>query len=239
MTKKIIIGREEGKHRLQLTCGDTIKFLGQPDCVPRYVSHKHCEIKIDDNGSITVENLKEQNVTFVDGLQIDKKKIAPTAKLELGASRFKVDLPVIMKAVGIKAGETEGKTLTYSLEPLEKIWEQYEQEKLELQLAEQKRANLQRLQGLLSMGGMLIGTLDIGPARFVLMGLAFLMGIYFFLRGQQSANSLTFKLRALDEKYRSIYKCPNPNCDRPFANQPYFNIKFLTGCPSCKCKYIH
>ena len=42
-----------------------------------------------------------------------------------------------------------------------------------------------------------------------------------------------------NEEYAKKYKCPNPQCGKPFGNIPYRNIEYYKQCTSCGCKYTH
>ena len=71
---EIIIGREEGARRLHCIVGGREFNIGQAGAVPLSVSRRHCKISV--NGSnISIENIKAQNVTFVDGNQVVSKGI--------------------------------------------------------------------------------------------------------------------------------------------------------------------
>ena len=78
---EIIIGREEGVRRLHCIVEGREFNVGQAGSVPLSVSRRHCKISV--NGSnISIENIKAQNVTFVDGNQIYSKVIAPTSRVQ-------------------------------------------------------------------------------------------------------------------------------------------------------------
>ena len=71
---EIIIGREEGARRLHCIAGGREFNLGVAGSVPTSVSRKHCKLVI--NGDrLSIENLKDLNVTFVDGNQVFSKVI--------------------------------------------------------------------------------------------------------------------------------------------------------------------
>ena len=93
---EIIIGREEGTRRLHCIVDGREFNVGQAGCVPVSVSRKHCMITI--NGSnISIENLKPQNITFVDDSQIFSKGITATSKVQLGNEKYPIPLQQIIQ----------------------------------------------------------------------------------------------------------------------------------------------
>ena len=157
---EIIIGREEGARRLHCIVDGREFNVGQAGCVPASVSRKHCKITINGN-NMSIENLKPQNITFVDDSQVFSKGITETSKVQLGNEKYTVPLQqVIQLATGTSAtgsGTTQqpkAETPTFTLKPLKEIWDEYDRRKLEIQEAAAKSANMSRLQGILSMCGM-------------------------------------------------------------------------------------
>ena len=99
---EIIIGREEGARRLHCIVGGREFNIGQAGAVPLSVSRRHCKISV--NGSnISIENIKAQNVTFVDGNQIVSKGITSNSRVQLGEERFLVPLQQILQLAGVSA----------------------------------------------------------------------------------------------------------------------------------------
>lgn len=243
---EIIIGREEGARRLHCIADGREFNVGQAGCVPASVSRKHSKITI--NGSnMSIENLKPQNITFVDDSQIFSKGITETSKVQLGNEKYTVPLQqIIQLATGTAAtgsGTTQqpkAETPTFSLKPLKGIWDEYDRRKLEIQEAAAKSANMSRLQGILSMCGMCIGFIPgiDQTLRIVIIVVALLVAIYFFFQGM-SNDSVQKQLRDLDEEYANKYKCPNPSCGKPFGSVPYRQIEFNKQCFACGCKYTH
>lgn len=99
---EIIIGREEGARRLHCIVGGREFNIGQAGTVPLSVSRRHCKISV--NGSnISIENIKAQNVTFVDGNQVVSKGITSNSRVQLGEERFLVPLQQILQLAGVSA----------------------------------------------------------------------------------------------------------------------------------------
>ncbi len=240
---EIIIGREEGARRLHCIADGREFNVGQAGCVPTSVSRKHCKISILGE-KITIENLREQNITYVDGNQIFSKGITQSSNVQLGNEKYTVPLQQILQLATGKSVQTTGASTqqapTFSLVALKRVWDDYENRKLEIQESASKAANMSRLQGILSMCGMVIGFIPgiDQSLRIVIILAALLVAIYFFYKGQ-TGDSVQKQLRDLDEEYSKKYKCPNPSCGKPFGAVPYRQIEYNKQCLACGCKYTH
>lgn len=241
---EIIIGREEGLRRFHCIVDGREFNIGQAGCVPASVSRKHCKIVVNGN-NITIENLKPQNITFVDGNQVFSKAISATSKVQLGAEKVTIPLQQILQlatgkpATAAGAGKPAQEAPTFSLRPLKAVWEEYDKRKLEIQDEAAHKANQQRIQGIISMCGMVFGLLPIPMIFRALCVIAALcIAIYFFVQGNNS-ESVQRQLHDLDEEFAKKYKCPNPACGKPFGSVPYRQIEFNKQCFACGCKYTH
>lgn len=129
---------------------------------------------------------------------------------------------------------------TFSLKPMKAVWNEYDSKRMEIMNNAAKFANRQRLQGIFSMLGMCIGFIQgiDQTLRMVLVFAALCVGVYFFIRGSIGI-SVQQQLHDLDEEYAKKYRCPNPDCGRPFGAIPYRNIEYNKQCLACGCKYTH
>lgn len=245
---EIIIGREEGLRRFHCIVDGREFNVGQAGCVPASVSRKHCKIVVNGN-NITIENIKPQNITFVDGNQVFSKAISATSKVQLGAEKVTIPLQQILQlatgkpATAAGAGKPAQEAPTFSLRPLKNVWEKYHDEMLQIdkETAEKRKDEKKKnnMRGMLSPLGMLFGFIPgIGWFRFVIIGASLLLALYFFLLDEDDEIDAV-KKDELKEKYIKIYKCPNPKCGKPFGYKPYSEIEYNPSCPACKCKYTH
>lgn len=233
---EIIIGREEGARRLHCIADGREFNLGVAGSVPSSVSRKHCKIHVSGN-NIRVENMRDMNITYVDGTQVFNKQITENCKLQLGTEKYNVPLKQILSLVGYKnqsphPQELQNKThSTFSLAPLEEIWNEYEKRKFEIQQHNIDQQNKQRMM----MGArMTLGSIPIvGQIAGAIMGAKMVHDA----SNSNDAVPLFIKLRNLDEEFALKYACPNPECGRPFGSQPYRQVKFIKKCPSCGCQY--
>ena len=235
---EIIVGREEGLRRLHCVAGDREFNIGKAGSVPLSVSRRHCKLTVV-GGHITIENMKLQNATFVDGNQVFSKEITTGSKVQLGEERYAIPLQQILSlATGVSQNIAQQQAPTFSLRPLKSVWEEYDKRKLEIQEKAAKDANRQRLQGIISMLGVCFGFIPgISPVfRVFFVVVALAIALYFFLKG---GTSIQTQIHDLDEEYAKKYKCPNPQCGKPFGAIPYRQIEYTPRCISCGCNYTH
>lgn len=197
----------------------------------------HCRIFINEtSGKMTVVNLNPQNSTYVDGEEVETKTpISLHSVISMGADQFRLNLKKLLKSVGYEK--------PYSIKHLKKIWDKYDKTLLQLQIEQQKNANKQKLQGLLSQVSMLcviipsvLPSVPIPPILRVLLVVAALgVGVYFFIKGNKPDNSFVMKKRNLDEEFKEDYVCPR--CGYFLGFTPYENLEYKDKCSHCGCKY--
>ena len=241
-----VIGKEEGQHRLLVKIGQKAFVVGSPQSVPNTVSRSHCSLSVeytDDQArkvtKIKIQNLKPQNITYVDGQEVESKSIKEISHVQLGFNRYNMDLKQVVDGMRkFLPAAPPPPPETFSLLKLKAVWEEYDSAKMELQLAEQKKNNFRGLGGILSGAGILFMFIpSLGVIRYLATGLAVLIGIVFFIRGMNTNSSLTVKLHDLDEEFRKRYVCPNPECRHFLGQIPYDVLRQNKGCSYCKCKY--
>lgn len=237
-----LLGKEEGAHRLEVKVGQKSFAVGSPESVPKSVSRSHCLLTVDFSDdskrtvkSIVVKNVKAQNTTYVDGLEIEQKAIKENSLVQLGFERYTLDLTVIIAKLRQLLPEIK---VEYSILPLKNVWEEYDRTKLAITTSSVKSANRQRLQGILSMFGMLVGFIPGVPTTFriIIIGAALVMAVYFFVKGSVG-DPVHKRLHDLDEDFRKRYVCPNPDCRHYLGQTPYDVLRQNKSCVYCKCKY--
>ncbi len=236
---ELILGRESGNGRLHIVVNGKDCFYGTAGSVPRSVSRQHCKLVIGDDGNYTIVNLKPENVTYVNGVSVVSKRIVPkTDRVELGGERYLLPITVILKAV--LGGAEPPKT--YSIAHLQKVWDEYHDTKLEIQIKEKKTAAIRSVTGMFSMAavacGFIPGISDFTVLRILLYAVGFLLAIYFFVKLYRSSSEMPRFMDALDKKFRKEYVCPNPDCNKFMGYVPYEELKNQTRCPSCKSKLV-
>ena len=78
---ELIIGRDASTSQLRITMGQQTKAFGATGSVPITVSRQHCSLIINPNGSYKITNLKPQNVTFINGVEMMAKTITEKDKI--------------------------------------------------------------------------------------------------------------------------------------------------------------
>ena len=236
---EIIIGRDSNSNKLALLVDgkrgiDSSVIL--PLCVSRLKPEEnlgHCCISIRKD-NIRIINMNPQNVTYVDGEEIvDSVKIDIHSIIELGVDQYRINIKKLLKKIGYIP--------PVSIKHLKRIWEKYDRAILKLQVEQQKAANQQKLQGLISQASVLcviipsvIPSIPIpGIVRVILVIGAMALGIYFYIKGTKTEESFVVKKREIDERFKDDYVCPK--CGYFFGFTPYENLTYKKNCPNPDC----
>lgn len=236
---EIIIGRDPDSSFLALLVDgkrgkDSTIIL--PNSVSRLKPEEktgHCRLSLKGD-SIKITNLNPQNVTYVDGEEIESSKIIDTHSIvELGADQYRISIKKLLKKIGYVP--------PVSIKHLKRVWERYDRTLLKLQVEQQKAANQQKLQGLISQASVLcviipsvIPSIPIpGMIRVLLVIGALALGVYFYIKGTKTDESFVVKKRELDEQFKEDYVCPK--CGYFFGFTPYDNLTYKKNCPNPNC----
>lgn len=232
---ELIIGREAGASRLRISINNQDRFWGNANSVPKSVSRQHCKVVTDDKGGYIITNLKPENVTYVNGVQIESKHISGKDRIELGADRYFMDIAAIIKGLGASIPKS------FSIRHLQEVWDEFHDTKLQIQIKEKKSAAIRSVTGVFSMSaifcGFIPGIADLPALRVILYSAGLLLAIYFFVITYRSSSTLPKFLDDLDKKFHKDYVCPNPECHHFMGYQQYDDLKKMTSCPYCKSKF--
>ena len=240
---EIIVGRESGtaEPRLCIKIGNVAKYIGTPGSVPKSVSRSHCVIAIDDNNSIKVNNVSDQNALYVNGMEYKSKDISESDLVELGPDRYRLDVQAVINAARSSASGQQGSKTppapkSYNISGLKRIWDEYNQAKLDIQIRERKIGALSTIPGAISMISIpLAAFLENNTIRTVCVVIAAISTIAFGAIRVKSATSVPVLQKELDEKFQDNYVCPH--CSHFMGNQRYELILKNGGCPWCKSKF--
>ncbi|MFI3279513.1 MAG: FHA domain-containing protein [Rikenellaceae bacterium] len=244
---ELLIGRDATSSRLSITIdGGRKAMYGNIDSVPRSVSREHCRVIINGD-SYEIFNCNLENSTFVKGLEVDKILFDPTKdSIELGAEKYKLNILEIIRAITPKRPPqgAQREVESFPIDQLEEVWNDYQGEKMALQIKARKTSALRSITGIFSMSavacGFIPGIADVIAVRVILYGLGFGLMIYFFITSYLSSAKEPQILADLDDRFHAHYICPNPKCKRFLGYQPYRDIKrALHSCPGCRCEYTH
>ena len=233
-----IIGRESGAAapRLCIKQGEKSFFFGSPGSVPKSVSRSHCRLTVAGDGKMTVNNVSDQNSLFVNGLEYKSKTITKEDLIELGADRYRLELPSILALLnqGDNAPKSKAEPQTYHLAHLKTIWGTYSDTKLKNQIRERNFNALSSIPGVISMVS--IGLSFIPGLRAVFITIAAAFAIAFVLIRMDKAKKTPLQQKALEEKFQDDYVCPH--CKRFLGYQRYDLVLRNGECPKCRSKFV-
>ena len=202
-------------------------LFGQPNSVPLDVSRQHLSMSSSGDGKWKIRNLNDKNVTYVNGISVESKEVSEKDKVELGRSHYLLQWSLFATP----------KQETVDIRPLKRIWDEYENDLLEITETERKKQNFQRFAGILSSTGILFMFAEgMGSLRFILTGISLLISLILFLGGLSSDSSQAVKKNELEKDFRKRYICPK--CGHYLGNTPYDVLIQNNACQYCKSKYI-
>lgn len=260
--KTILIGKESGQsRRLQISInlnGRTmIGFLGEPGSVPSCVSRcrpeagvAHCKIFVDENGMMLLTNLKEENVTYVNGTEIISKRITKDSDVSLGKDMYHLDMHKLLDLASKLVGQTIAVTSLqqekneFSILPLKEVWESYENEDFAIKKRQKNLGVIKSMYMpcviLSTLLGYLTRYFGLGETAshivsYIMYGAAIILlfyGLYKTITDKSLEESKNIR-----ERFQSRYVCPNPECRHFMGQQPYSILRQNRSCPYCKCRF--
>ncbi len=257
--KTILVGRESTQGRLLVALSgiDKTAIIGSVGSVPGSVSRlkpvenaAHCKLSIDQSGNMVLTNMKPQNVTYVDGLQVEEKKITELSTIALGKDMYSISANAILEAASKlvdqervqPGGPTPGTNKVFNISHLEHVWNGAQQKRRQIQ-AQQRKINLVRTAcGIFTMCVMpsifLLRPMGLEALAYVLTAIGIAGNIYSFW-GMKSVDP-NVEFEKITEELQDRYVCPNPECNKFLGNMNYNLLKkqYNMHCPYCKCKYV-
>lgn len=228
---EIIVGREEHSDapRLALNIGGSLSFMGKPGCVNKHMSRKHCRIVLEDDGSVSVYDITDDNYITVNGKECKQKRhLSVSDSVELGSDHYPLDLSAI---VAMASSLKE-----FSIVHLEKIYNDYQKQKMDFQVRQGRVNALSMLPGAISMlSAVLAFVLESIRIPMVVIAVIFLVSIFVVRLLGASSNPL--KQKQMDDNFHDHYVCPNPACHQFLGAKPYKDLKHMKACPYCKAKW--
>lgn len=237
---EFIIGREAsvngsiGRRLCITSTNNKVFFLGHEGSVPATVSRQHCKLSAEADGSFTLINLKPANITYVNGQEIMKKRVSAKDAIELGSERYRLDLQAVLNTVGDLLPKP-----AVSIAHLEAIWDNYQAEKVAIQVRRSKSAAVQSVTGILSMLSIACGFIPDIPTivRILLYAMALGLAIYFFIVRYRNAGKEARELKEFEDRFKEQYVCPC-GCGRSFGYQEYKQLVITQKmCPLSKRPY--
>lgn len=274
--RSILIGKNPGQNNVLIAVKGVPRtgVAGEPNSVPNSVSRciptqsvGHARIDIDMNGNMTITNLKHMNVTYVNGAQVESKRIDSSSIIELGMDRYRMNTAAVLKAakkiIGPAAGPAQvhpghrpqpqpqqqaqaqqQDNQQYNILHLREVYRGYNEYVKKLDKDARNRANMQRIPIFFTMGGGVISSLAVflnwdESIRYLCFGLTIIGLILMIVLFIMSRNDTTADKKELaKDQFQDRYVCPK--CGRFLGHQSYKLLKKQYGmqCPYCKCKYV-
>lgn len=226
---ELIIGRDSNTGKLKVVNGNEAKLVGAPSSVPRDVSRQHCQLSVT-GGNITIKNIKAENVTWVNGLEVNTKQITIADTIELGPSRsYTVPLKEVLDS--FQPNEVD-------IRPLRQVWENYNNGMLAIRKRQQRNNLLARVPIAFTMLGTVVSAISesIRPFSIAFTVIALVIMLYgFYLIATDKGID---QQEALKKQLQQQYICPNPKCQHFMGFQDYDVLIHNNNCPYCKAKYI-
>lgn len=229
----IIIGREEhtSEPRLRLIVDGKEKFIATTTKVPKSVSRRHCELSV--NGEeIVIKNMKEGvNPIYVNGQEVERKKIKREDKIQLGKDMYSVDTSAILAAL-------DGGDGGIDISCLEKVWNDYQNAKMQIQIRERKLNAVSRFSGVITSVGILCAIIPaLANVRVLSICVTIISGCVLSFIAFRDSTETPKKLQELADKFQDDYACPK--CGKSFGNLRYKDLAKYVACPGCKVKFKH
>lgn len=223
---EIIVGRDQATRQLSIVKDGKRKLYGLPNSVPMDVSRNHVSLQPLGNGKWQVKNLKEQNVTFVNGIAIESKTISENDKVELGNSHYLLSWNAL----------SEPKVETVDIRPLKSIWEEYDNQRIQNQIAERRFNAARSATGIITMLAIACSfILGHGPIYLVLYALAISVSVLFTIQAYRKSTEVPQQQRELSKQFQHRYVCPK--CGHFMGFTDYDILIQNDACPYCKAKY--
>lgn len=214
------------------------------------ISNYHAKIMLTDGEEVIVEDLNSTNGTFVNGYRVKKVTIGLKDEVRLSAT-VSLDL---CKLFGLQTAEKisqkiDEKDYSREFQLLEKVWSDYQNEKLALQRKHTRKTTIIRAS--ITLAPLFIWELfqhfyianlhregDFEAIRFWQNKY-----IVFSVLGSTLAMmatgsmSIADRLQQLDEDFRVQYVCPNPICRMQLGGVPWRSYHNQGKCFRCGAKY--
>lgn len=223
---EIIIGRDQQTRQLCIIKDGNSILFGQPGSVPMDVSRHHISLQPAGTNRWQIKNLNERNVTFVNGIAVENKTISESDKVELGNSHYLFQWSAL----------SEPKVETIDIRPLKKIWTEYDEQRLELQIAERKFNAARSATGIITMLAIACSfILGHGPIYLFLYALAIVISLVFTYQAYQKSSEVPRQQKEINKSFQRRYVCPK--CGHFMGFQDYDILAQNEACPYCKKKY--
>ena len=222
---EIIIGRDSETRQLCVLRNGIPSKKGNPGSVPMDVSRQHLALESIGEKKWKIRNLNDKNITFVNGISVESKMVSETDKVELGNSHY------VLMWNDLYEPEEE----KVDIRPLKKVWENYNQQNIEIRKRQKNIGLLASIpMGFTMLGGLISGIApeEIRPIAYVFTAIALSIMIYGFYR-RFTDNSIE-EQEEIKKQFQRKYTCPK--CGHFMGFQDYEILTQGNTCPYCRTK---
>ena len=176
---------------------------------------------------MTLTNLDINGYTYVNGRSVEKKIVTQNDTIALGIDLYPLDWTVLQPF------------LPADIHHLKAVWDNYEREQMELQIAMGRFNSLRSATGLITMVAIALSVFMGGKSIWyiALYGIAIVASLIFFVKAYRDASKMPQRKLELTKKFQRDYACPH--CGRFLGNQSFDMLSVSGYCPYCKTKFIH
>lgn len=203
------------------------------------VSRQHCRLTEQTDGTFLLEDLNSANGTFVNGTGVIRTVVDKDTIIRLGPSYEIKVADLVAPAEAPKQGK---EMPTFSIAPMQKVWDDYQQQLSAIKEQQKSIANLRMISPIFTMGSGSVATV----AKFAGWGdvityitaamtlIGFGLTAFAFVKGKKDDSDE--RKKEATEYFQLHYYCPNPKCQRTHSQSPKV-LLHNKKCPYCHCEY--
>lgn len=254
--KTILIGKEPSNGQLLIYIPEIKKYgvIGNPGTVPNSVSRckiqegiAHAKIFVDQNGNMTLTNIKPQNTTYVNGSEIIAKRISASNTVELGKDHYLINVSMVLELANKLVGSIPPPPPPpLDISHLGKVWKNYESEMDRIAIAQQELQKKRMMPIMVSSSSALlsgIGALVAVNSLWITLPLGGVVSYMYFKNYNKKDTSHEDRKRAIsDLQHHYVAPCCNhifPAVEYEILKNQLINPKDKKMyCPKCKHELI-
>lgn len=240
--KSVLIGRDPEKPRLiaAIEVGGKMKQLviDSNVVIPNSISRcnaaqrvAHCRVDIDANGELTIHNLKDANVTYVDGVAVISKHITAQSKVGLGKDCFAIDVNSILTSIKSALG--------VDIRPLKQVWDEYQAELDRIAKDQADRAKRRMLPMLIGLGSGALAPIlkSLGEVAFYVTIVVSVVAFGVMLRAYLEKDTSMEDRKKAAQKLKQNYLCPA--CKKYMEGREYSLLVDDGKCRKCGAAFLY
>ena len=223
---EIVVGRDQQTRKLCIIKDGVTHLYGHEGFVPTYVSRKHISMQLLTDGKWKIVNLNDRNVTYVNGIGVEGMVVSEDDKIELGESRFLFPWDAIK----------DFENALIDISPLKKIWDDYDEKRIQFQIPERKFNAARSATGIITMLAIACSIiLGHGPVYICLYVLAIGTSVLFTYQAYKKSSEIPRQQREMNKLFQQNYVCPK--CGHFMGFQDYDVHAQGDACPYCHTQY--